>query len=127
MPDASGRGYWLVTASGNVYTFGDAHYLGAPGGQSSRVTSAVRTPDGAGYWILLANGDVFSYGDAGNFGSADSFGGANPAAAIFATSDDGGYWVAEADGSVGTFGDAPFDGSMAGVRLNGAIIAATGF
>jgi hypothetical protein len=28
---------------------------------------------------------------------------------------------------VDTFGDAPFDGSLAGTRLNGAIIAATGF
>ena len=99
----------------------------APGGQVSPVTSAVRTPDGDGYWILLANGDVFSYGDAGKFGSASSFGGANPASAIFATSDSSGYWVASANGSVDTFGDAPFDGSLAGTRLNGAIIAATGF
>jgi hypothetical protein len=127
IPDASGRGYWLVTATGNVYTFGDAQYLGAPGGQVSPVTSAVRTPDGDGYWILLANGDVFSYGDAGKFGSASSFGGANPASAIFASSDSSGYWVASANGSVDTFGDAPFDGSLAGTRLNGAIIAATGF
>jgi hypothetical protein len=127
MPDASGRGYWLVTATGNVYAFGDAQYLGAPGGQVSPVTSAVRTPDGAGYWILLANGDVFNYGDAGKFGSASSFGEANPASAIFATSDSSGYWVASANGSVDTFGDAPFDGSLAGTRLNGAIIAATGF
>jgi hypothetical protein len=127
MPDASGRGYWLVTATGRVYTFGDAVYLGAPGGQASPVTSAVRTADGAGYWILLADGDVFSYGDAGKFGSPSSFGGVNPATAVFATSDDSGYWVASANGSVDTFGDAPFDGSMAGTRLNGAIIAATGF
>jgi hypothetical protein len=127
MPDASGRGYWLVTATGNVYTFGDAPYLGAPGSQGSTVTSAVRTSDGAGYWILLANGDVFGYGDAGKLGNATSFGGANPASAIFATSDDSGYWVASGNGSVDTFGDAPFDGSMAGIRLNSAIVAATGF
>jgi hypothetical protein len=91
------------------------------------VTSAVRTSDGAGYWILLANGDVFNYGDAGKLGSASSFGGANPASAIFAMSDDSGYWVASGNGGVDTFGAAPFDGSMAGTRLNGAIIAATGF
>jgi hypothetical protein len=35
--------------------------------------------------------------------------------------------VASAQGGIYTFGDAPNDGSMAGVRLNGAVIAATGF
>lgn len=29
MPDASGNGYWLVTNTGNVYTFGDPHSFGA--------------------------------------------------------------------------------------------------
>jgi len=28
MPDASGNGYWLVTATGHVYAFGDAENLG---------------------------------------------------------------------------------------------------
>ena len=68
-PDASGRGYWLVTSTGRIYTFGDAPYFGAPGPQSSAITSMVRTPNGGGYWILDANGQVFNYGDAGPLGS----------------------------------------------------------
>ena len=48
MPDASGNGYWLVTATGHVYAFGDAVNYGAPGPQSVPVTSAVRTTDGGG-------------------------------------------------------------------------------
>jgi hypothetical protein len=128
MPDATGDGYWLVTATGHVYTFGDAANYGAPGPQSAAVTSAVRTPDGKGYWVLLANGTVYAYGDAVNLGGAfGQTGGKNPAAAIFTTSDGGGYWVASATGAVFTFGDAPNDGSMAGQHLNGAIVAATGF
>jgi hypothetical protein len=128
MPDATGKGYWLVTQTGHIYTFGDAAYLGAPGPQSSPVTSAVRTPDGGGYWILLANGTVYAYGDAVNLGGpGTAVGGFNPATAIFTTSDGGGYWVASANGSVFTYGDAPFDGSMAATHLNGSIIAATGF
>ena len=59
MPDASGDGYWLVTQTGRVYTFGDAANFGAPGPQSVPVTSAVRTPDGRGYWILFANGAIW--------------------------------------------------------------------
>jgi len=128
MPDASGNGYWLVTQTGHVYTFGDAPNFGAPGPQAAPVTSAVRTPDGKGYWILFANGTIANFGDAGDFGSpAGQFGGMNPATAIFTTSDGDGYWVASANGSVDNYGDAPNEGSMAGTRLNGSIIAATGW
>ena len=128
MPDATGNGYWLITATGHVYTFGDAPYLGSPGPQVSAVTSAVRTPDGEGYWILLANGTVYGYGDAvAHGGPVGSVGPANPATAIFTTADGGGYWVASANGSVFTYGDAPYEGGVSGVRLNGSIIAATGW
>jgi hypothetical protein len=128
MPDASGNGYWLVTQTGNVYTFGDAPYYGSPGNTGSPVTSAVRTPDGGGYRILTANGTVYNYGDAANDGdAAGAFGGLNPATAIFTTSDGGGYWIASANGTVDQYGDAPNDGGMSGTHLNGSIIAATGF
>jgi hypothetical protein len=128
MPDATGDGYWLVTATGGVYTFGDAAFYGAPGPQASPVTSAVRTPDGGGYWILLANGTVYGYGDAPSLGGpVGSVGGLNPATAIFTESGGGGYWVAAANGAVWNYGNAPNDGGMAGTKLNGSIIAASGF
>ena len=128
MPDASGNGYWLVTNTGHVYTFGDAGFFGAPGPQSSPISSAVATPDGRGYWILDQIGQVFAYGDATSLGSVPfgSTGGFNPASAIFATSDGGGYWVSDAFGKVFTFGDAPNDGDMSGTHLNGSIVAANG-
>jgi uncharacterized repeat protein (TIGR02543 family) len=126
-PDAGGRGYWLITAAGNIYTFGDATYYGAPGSQSSAVTSMVRTSDAMGYWVLSANGSVYAYGDAVDWGSpVGSVGATNSATAIFATSDGGGYWVASASGDVFTYGDALYDGGMSGTDLNGSIIAATG-
>ena len=128
-PDASGNGYWVVTSTGNVYTFGDAPYFGAPGPQSSAITSMVRTPNGQGYWILDADGQVFHFGNAAGLGGVpvDSTGGLDPASAIAATSDGFGYWVTSAVGAVYPFGNAPDDGSMVGTRLNGAVIAATGF
>ncbi len=128
-PDASGNGYWLIITTGHVYTFGDAPYFGAPGPQSSPITSMVRTPDGKGYWLLDADGQVFGYGDASNnLGSpAGLTGGLNQASAIFTTSDGGGYWVVTAEGSVYNYGDAPYDGSMVGTHLNGSIIAGTGW
>ena len=127
MPDASGHGYWVATSTGNVYAFGDAPYFGAPGIQSSPVTSAVRTPDGGGYWILLANGTVYGYGDAEYLGGASGFGGFNPATSIYGTADGGGYWLASANGSVDSYGDAPNDGGMATAHLNAPVIAATGW
>jgi hypothetical protein len=127
-PDSTGNGYWLVTATGHVYTFGDAAYYGAPGPQGSPVTSAIRTPDGKGYWILFANGAVAAYGDAITLGGpVGQTGGLNAATAIYSTSDGEGYWITSAMGAVYTFGDAPNDGSMASQRLNGLIIAAAGF
>jgi hypothetical protein len=128
MPDASGNGYWLVTATGNVYAFGNAASFGSPGPQTSPVTSAMRTPDGNGYWILFANGAIANYGDAVNAGApVNQTGGLNPATAIYATSDGAGYWVSTADGDVFAYGDAPNDGNLAGVHLNGSIIAGVGF
>ena len=128
VPDATGRGYWLVTQTGNIYPFGDAPYFGAPGTQGSAVTAAVRTADGGGYLVLLANGTVQGYGDAVSLGGpTGAVGGLDPASAIFTEAGGGGYWVASAAGDVFTYGGAPDDGSMAGTRLNGAIIAGTGF
>jgi hypothetical protein len=128
IPDASGQGYWLVTSTGNVYAFGDAPYLGAPGPESTPITSAVATPDRGGYWIMDGAGQVFAYGDAARLGglAPGSTEGLNPAEAIFADTTQG-YWISTAQGAVSNFGDAPADGDMRGTTLNGAIIAATGF
>ena len=128
VPDKTGHGYWVMTSTGAVYAFGDAINHGAPGPQSSLITSAVATADGQGYWILDAAGQVFAYGDAAPLGGLPpgSAGGIDPAATIFATSDGGGYWVSTALGKVTPFGDAPNDGDVSGMHLNGEIIAASG-
>jgi hypothetical protein len=88
MPDTSGRVYWLVTSSGNVYAFGDAPDYSSPSALGL-VTSAVRTPDGKGYWILYSDGKVASFGDAAHLGSLPTgvVGGLDPATAIAATAD----------------------------------------
>jgi hypothetical protein len=117
-----------VTKTGNVYTFGDAPYFGAPGPQGSPITAAVRSADGRGYFVLLANGTVDGYGDAASLGGpAGALSGSDAASALFTDAGGGGYWVASAAGAVFTYGDAPNDGSMIGTRLNGSIIAGTGF
>ena len=117
----------MVTQTGHVYTFGDAPYYGAPGPQSVAGDLGRAHARRRGYWILFANGAIANYGDAGSYGCPRGLGGLNPATAIFTTADGGGYWVAAANGAVANYGDAPNDGSMAGTKLNGSIIAATGW
>ena len=129
MPDASGNGYWLVTATGNVYTFGDAPNLGAPGtpvlahhlGGGHPRRRRLLHPRRRRPGLLLRRRQRASAAC-----RPGATGGLNPASAIFVTSDNGGYWVSDALGDVYTFGDAPNDGSMAGTHLNGSIIAASG-
>jgi hypothetical protein len=78
--------------------------------------------------VLLADGTVDAYGDAVDFGGPVSpTNAAERSSAIFSTSDGKGYWVTSASGNVYSYGDAPNDGNIAGTKLNGAIIAATGF
>jgi hypothetical protein len=129
VPDATGNGYWVVTKAGAVYGFGDAGYFGAPGPQSSPITSAVAAPNGRGYYVIDGAGQVFAYGNASWLGGTppESSSVLDPATAIFATADGGGYWITTALGEVYAFGDAPNDGDETGAHLNGPIIAATGW
>jgi parallel beta-helix repeat protein len=79
---ANGGGYWLVSATGGVYAFGNAQYNGstaqistakAAGGANSVSVSNIvgisATPDGGGYWLVGANGGVYAFGDATYDGS----------------------------------------------------------
>jgi len=67
----TGRGYWLVTADGRVFSFGAAHLHGSMATLHvhERIVGMATTPDGDGYWLLAADGGVFSFGDARFWGS----------------------------------------------------------
>ncbi len=64
MPD--GRGYWLATADGGIYSFGHARYYGSLGNtvKKESVIGIAASPSGHGYWLATASGGVFSFGDA---------------------------------------------------------------
>ncbi len=110
----SGNGYWIATAAGNVYPFGDARYLGSLSGVrlNAPVVGVVATADGAGYWLVAKDGGVFSFGDARFYGSAANIGLNAPVVGMERTGDGHGYWLAAADGGVFSFGDAAFSGSL---------------
>jgi hypothetical protein len=75
-PTPTGRGYVLVSKSGQVYAYGDARYLGgSPGGISGDITDISHAP-GAGYLLISGSGQHYAYGTApflGNPSGASPF------------------------------------------------------
>ncbi|HWE55577.1 MAG TPA: right-handed parallel beta-helix repeat-containing protein [Acidimicrobiales bacterium] len=121
-PDAGG--YWVTTANGGVFSFGDAAFYGSTGGikLAQPVVGITATPDGHGYWLVAADGGVFSYGDAKFYGSTGAVKLTQPVVGIATTPDGGGYWLTAKDGGVFSFGDAKFHGSTGGVKLNQPVV-----
>lgn len=71
-PDA--KGYWIASAKGAVFAFGDAGFFGSAYGiaLNQPVVAIVSSPSGKGYWLVAADGGVFAYGDAPAEGSLGS-------------------------------------------------------
>ena len=116
----SANGYWLATASGRVFAFGDAGFFGDASDVSlnSPVVAIATTPTGHGYWLVAADGGLFSFGDAAFFGSTAEVRLNSPVVARAATPTGRGYWFTASDGGVFSFGDATFLGSTGDIRLN---------
>jgi Pro-kumamolisin, activation domain len=124
-------GYWMLTADGRVYPFGDALSYGdsaaalAPlmaGGV--RATKLEPTPTGHGYWIVDSAGHVGAFGDARDLGGVPA-GQLRPAervTSLSSTPSGAGYWLFTDQGRVFGYGDAPFLGDMSTTKLNGPIL-----
>jgi hypothetical protein len=110
---ADGKGYWLATAAGTVYGFGDAARPGSgavtspaargPGPAAGPVVGIVAVPGTGGYWLATAQGAVLGYGGAPTYRPTHL-----PAAVVAAaaTPDGRGCWVVAGDGHTATGGDA---------------------
>jgi protocatechuate 3,4-dioxygenase beta subunit len=126
----TGKGYWILTREGQVYTFGDARFHGTTRASYAAVrvrtnapaVAIMGTPTGRGYWIVTRDGGVFSFGDARFHGSLGGVRLAEPIVAAQATATGRGYWLVGEDGGVFTFGDAAFRGSPGGRRLDGDVV-----
>jgi L,D-peptidoglycan transpeptidase YkuD (ErfK/YbiS/YcfS/YnhG family) len=121
---ADGRGYWIASSNGGVFSFGDASFYGSEGGQTLRdpIVGMAATPDGLGYWLVASDGGVFSYGDASFYGSTGALHLNAPIVGMAATPDGHGYWLVASDGGVFSFGDASFYGSTGALHLNAPIV-----
>ena len=82
-PTPDGKGYWLATSTGAIYSFGDANYFGSTGqinpqdppGTTNQVNppinnvvSIASTSDSKGYWLATSSGAIYSFGDANYLG-----------------------------------------------------------
>lgn len=121
---ASGSGYWLADATGDVSAHGDVVNYGSAADMrlAAPIVHIVATPDGQGYWLVGADGGVFSFGDAQFFGSMGGVTLNAPIISMAATHDGQGYWLVAADGGVFSFGDATFHGSMGGQSLSAPVV-----
>jgi hypothetical protein len=119
-----GGGYWLVSANGGVFAFGDANFYNSLAGihLSAPIVGIAATPDGHGYWLVASDGGIFAFGDAGYYRSMGGHPLTKPVVGIATTPDGHGYWEVASDGGIFAFGDAPFYGSMGGHRLNKPVV-----
>ncbi len=101
-------GYWLVSRSGGVSAYGNAHYYGSTGAWHLKqpIVGMAATPSGHGYWLVARNGAIFSFGDAKLHGSAADMHLSEPVVGIARTPSGNGYWLVERNGNVFAFGNA---------------------
>jgi hypothetical protein len=114
-PSPTGRGYWLASQNGGVFSFGDAAFGGSiTSGNVDNIVGMAANPMGPGYWLVGADGGIFSFGGA-------PFGGSLPGQSISVSNIVGiaanpggsGYWLVGKTGTVYALGGAPAGGSVA--------------
>ncbi|MDQ1476338.1 MAG: hypothetical protein QOE62_1567 [Actinomycetota bacterium] len=121
----SGKGYYILDNSGDIFPFGDAKSFGSMAGVrlNGPILALAPTPSGRGYWLLGRDGGVFSFGDARFWGSMGGTRLNAPVISMAATRTGRGYWLLASDGGVFSFGDARFHGSTGNFRLNSPVIS----
>ncbi|MEM9712168.1 MAG: S8 family serine peptidase [Actinomycetota bacterium] len=133
--DVPPPGYWLVTSSGELLSFGgataiiDARTLDATStglAEGVRVVDATSTASAGGVAVLLADGTVVSAGDVAVASVGDgTLDDGETAAAMALTPSSAGAWLVTDRGRVIVRGDAGFFGDLAGTGLNGLIVGIT--
>jgi IgGFc binding protein/Bacterial Ig-like domain (group 1) len=119
-----GTGYWAISGTGGVDSYGNAGTYGSERGThlNAPIVGLASTSSGRGYWLVGADGGVFAFGDAHFYGSVSGRHLNQKVVGIARTPNNGGYWLVAADGGVFTFGDAHFYGSVSGRHLNQKIV-----
>ena len=120
----TGKGYWEVSRSGGVYSYGDAPFFGSMGATllNKPVVGMAATPDGMGYWLVASDGGIFSFGSARFFGSTGDIVLNKPVVGMAATPSGMGYWLVASDGGLFAEGDALYFGSTGDQTINRPVV-----
>ena len=121
----TGNGYWLTSADGGVFAYGDARYYGSMAGRplNQPIVGMAATRSGRGYWLVARDGGIFSFGDARFYGSTGAMQLNQPIVGMAATRAGRGYWLVAGDGGIFSFGDARFYGSTGAIRLAKPVVS----
>ncbi len=103
-PDAAG--YWVLTSTGHVYGFGDAHLRGNGPARFGPYVAIAPSFNARGYFLLSASGRVVARGDARARAERTRRPAQTAAVDLARTPDGAGYLVLHRDGAVRAFGDA---------------------
>ena len=125
---SSSAGYWLASAHGDVYQFGDAVYHGSLAGKGTPVDDIVgiAPAPGGGYWMAARNGKVYSFGSAKSHGSLASQGtDVDDIVGIAPGPGGGGYFLVGQNGNVYPFGSAKFHGSLLSKNVDNIVAIAS--
>jgi hypothetical protein len=126
LPPGPHSGYWMVSADGTVYRFGDARHHGdaTPLVKPDGTVDLAPTPSGNGYWVVDSAGKVVPFGDAKGLGSVNpsTLQSGETAVSLSPTPSGAGYWVFTTRGRVIPFGDAPFLGDVHNLALAGPVL-----
>lgn len=120
----TGVGYWVATADGRVFVYGDALFYGSMAGQplAKPIVGMAATKSGLGYWLVASDGGIFSFGDALFYGSTGALTLNQPIVGMATTPSGHGYWLVASDGGIFAYGDAKFYGSMGAFHLNRPVV-----
>ena len=119
-PPPRTSGYWLVTADGTVYGFGNAGQLGSATGTPSPVSGIAATPDGGGLLDRDPERQRLHVRRRRFYGSlpGDGVTPSRPVIGLVPTASEQGYWLIGGDGGIFAFGDAPFVGSLPALGID---------
>jgi Calcineurin-like phosphoesterase len=118
-------GYWMLSADGTVYPFGDAaQFANAVPTSGTDEVDIEPTPTGNGAWLVDATGRVTATGDAAHLGDVDRSRllPGEKVTSLSGTPSGAGYWIFTSRGRAVPFGDAAFYGDMSGTALNGPVL-----
>jgi len=120
-----GGGYWLASANGGVFAFGDATFYNSLAGVdlAKPIVGIASTPDGKGYWLVASDGGIFAFGNAPFYGSMGGHRLNKPVVGIASTPSGHGYWEVASDGGIFAFGNAHFHGSTGSIVLFRPVVA----